>query len=170
MKKSGKIILGCLGLFLLFTACQKDDICPESTQATPLLIIKFFDAADRVSPRSPANLQVKYDTTFYFSERQNRDSIAIPLRTSADNTQYEFILNAPAAQDSTSNPNTNTDIITFSYGRNEVYLNRGCAFKMEYTGLRLSINPGEDGRWIQSFAIDQTDVTDETNRHISIFY
>jgi hypothetical protein len=170
MIKQGKAILWLFGLLLFFTACQKDDICPESTQATPLLIVRFIDAADRVSPRSPANLQVKYDTTYYFSERQNVDSIAIPLRTSADNTQYEFILNAPAAQDSTNNPNTNIDILTFSYGRNEVYLNRGCAFKMEYTGLQLNISPGEDGSWIQSFAIDQTNVTDETNRHISIFY
>ena len=29
---------------IFLTGCEKDDICPESTQTTPQLIITFYDA------------------------------------------------------------------------------------------------------------------------------
>ena len=171
-----KIFLVCLGV--LVSGCQRDDLCAASTDTTPLLIIKFFDIEEPEETRSPTNLRV-WDTErdTILLDRVNIDSIAIPLKTFEDNTEYAFTLNARVNDedddDDDDDPNTlipNTDILRFSYGREQVYVNRACAYKVIYSDLRLNIDAGDDDAWIQTYTIEQTEVEDETNRHISIFY
>ena len=31
---------------LIIISCEKDDICPDSTQTTPQLVVAFYDALD----------------------------------------------------------------------------------------------------------------------------
>lgn len=172
-----KIILICFGV--LVSGCQRDDLCPASTDTTPLLIIKFFDIEEPEETRSPTNLRV-WDTErdTILLDRVNVDSIMIPLKTFENNTEYAFTLNAREIDeddddDDDEDPNTlipNTDILRFSYGREQVYVNRACAYKVIYSDLRLNIDAGDDEPWIQTYTIEQTEVEDETNRHISIFY
>ena len=174
-----KIILVCFGIFLI-SGCQRDDLCAESTDTTPLLIIRFFDIEEPEESRSPTNLRVwdpERDTILI--DRENVDSIAIPLKTFEDNTEYAFTINAREIDeeeeededdDDTNTLIPNTDILRFSYGREQVYVNRACAYKVIYSGLRLNLDAGEDEAWIQTYTIEQTEVEDETNRHISIFY
>ncbi|MFD1096209.1 DUF6452 family protein [Salegentibacter chungangensis] len=157
---------------LSLMGCQKDDICPESTQTTPLLVLRFYDAQERDNAQAPINLSVREinnDTTWLY--RVNRDSIVIPLRTDADQTQYEFILND---QESDTIPDqsieTNTDLLTFSYAREQEYINRACSFKINYLDLKLQVDGEEDGEWIQDIFIEQTEVTDEASAHISLYY
>ncbi|MGM0933818.1 MAG: DUF6452 family protein [Bacteroidota bacterium] len=170
-----KIILVSFGIFFV-SGCQRDDLCPASTDTTPLLIIKFFDIEEPEETRSPTNLRVwdqERDTILL--NRVNVDSIAIPLKTFEDNTEYAFTINAREIDEDEDedDPNIlipNTDILRFTYGREQVYVNRACAYKVIYSGLRLNIDAGDDEPWIQTYTIEQTEVEDETNRHISIFY
>ncbi|GAA4327083.1 hypothetical protein GCM10023115_56930 [Pontixanthobacter gangjinensis] len=176
-------------LFLLFvcvlalTGCQRDDICPATEDTTPLLIIRFYDIDETDEPKSPQNLGIRAegfeeyvsirnennrDQTIVF-ERFTGDSLAIPLKTDADVTKFGFTLNNNLASQEPS-ALKNTDSITFSYGRNEEYINRACAFKVNYVGLKAINEAGEDGSWIQDIQVETTNVEDQNQAHVSIFF
>src|SRR6056297_1184608 len=83
------------GLLLLFQGCQRDDICPEATQTTPLLVLRFYDAEERDSPARPTNLSIRStvnDSIKTLYQRINQDSIGIPLRTDQNSTIYTFTI------------------------------------------------------------------------------
>lgn len=159
---------------LVISGCQRDDICTEATETTPLLIISFFDFAEPDRPRSPNNLTItdtERDSILLY--RIGLDSIAVPLKTDQDLTEYAFTINAPEIDDDDDDPGPlipETDTLTFSYARDEIYVNRACAFKVNFLDLKTTLEAGENGGWIENVIIEQTEVEDETQRHISIFY
>jgi hypothetical protein len=167
--------------------CQRDDICPESTDTTPFLILRFYEDVDPFDPQAPQNLSIKdperegyvtvrsgQDQTIeYF--KYSKDSLAIPLKTSADITTFEFTVNTgniPEDDGDSFTPDQmeNTDIITFIYGRQEEYLNRACAYKMNYTALKVEHDGGNDGNWIKDIEVEQVNIEDQKNAHVSIFF
>lgn len=166
-----KFLLICF--LIASVGCQRDDICPESTETTPLLIIRFYDVENPDELQAPQNLRVRSvgnDTTAVYN-RYSQDSIAIPLRTDQDITEYIFTLNTPAAPEEGEEPEEpgNSDAISFSYGREEEYLNRACAFKVNYVGLKIDVE-NDDDNWIQDIQIERANVEDQTQAHVSIFF
>ncbi len=174
-----------LFIALIFSgvACQRDDICPETTDTTPLLIIRFYENEEPFDLQSPQNLSIRAidsdSTDFVINTGGNSpiryfrfsgDSIAIPLKTNADRTSYVFTLNT-AANDTTARNSGIRDTLSFTYARNEEYINRACAYKVNYVGLKTSLdNSGGDSGWIQDVEIEQTDIEDENQAHVSIFF
>lgn len=168
---------------LLTISCQRDDICAESVETTPLLIIRFYDIEERDDLKAPQNLSIRStdsdSTNFVINTggpspipyyRFSRDSVAIPLKTNSDLTQYVFTLNT-AAEDSTAANSGLRDTISFTYGRDEEYINRACAYKISYVGLKVNIEGGEDGaNWIQDVQIEEPNVEDQNQAHVSIFF
>lgn len=175
MKHLNKSFIFTLALIigLVLSGCQRDDICPESTQTTSMLVIRFYDILERDNPQAPINLSIKEvgNENEYF-KRQNLDSIAIPLRTDQDLTTYEFILNDPVNADEPGDQSipTNKDIITFTYAQEQDYINRACSFKVNFIDLKVNLEEGEDGAWIGDYFIEQTEVENEANAHLSIYY
>ncbi|WP_026915029.1 DUF6452 family protein [Christiangramia portivictoriae] len=186
--KTRFLLFGLLSsIFLL--GCQRDDICPESADITPFLILRFYDIDDQQLEKAPQNLSIREvgdDTTFvsirsnsstitYF--RYSQDSIAIPLRTNAGETNLEFILNTAEIPEEGEEPDEedeenpqNTDILRFSYTVEEEYLNRACGYKANYIGLKVNLDAGEDDSWIQNIQILETNIDDQNNAHVSIFF
>lgn len=166
-----KLPLGILIFFLfqITSGCQRDDICPESTQTTPLLRISFFDRDETDVPKPPVNLTVKAtsltDTLF---ERVNLPEIRIPLRPDSDITSYEFILNTPAPND--EEDNSNKDIVTFTYTAEQIYINRACSYKVNFLNLNASLEEGDDTAWMSSVIVQQLNIENETEPHIYIFH
>jgi len=169
------------GLILLFlgtimhvnNGCQRDDICPATTQTTPLLRIAFVDAEDPEIPKPPVNLRVKvadYDSIFL--NRVNVSEISIPLRPNMNFTEYEFILNAPvipAEGEEEPEDNSNTDRITFAYSPNEEYINRACSFRVSYLDLNATV-PSDNDRWISTILVEESNIENETDIHIYIYH
>lgn len=176
-----QIVVFLAGIFL-FGGCQRDDICPNTTQTTPMLIIRFYDFEEPDRERAPNNLTITdTERDSIYAYRINLDSIAIPLKTFENQTEFAFTRNAPELnqdgeeqdpdEDDDGSPLVpQTDTINFSYVADEVYVNRACAFRVEFLDLKYTYNEGENGGWMQNIVIDQTDVTDENERHISIYY
>lgn len=159
-------------ILISILGCQRDDICPESAETTPLLIIRFYDNEEPTEARAPQNMLVNAVDSDTILRRFSQDSIAIPLRTDRDITDYVFTLNAPLDPDDEEEENmANSDTISFSYGREEEYINRACAYKIRYLGLRLQLlnEPGE-GNWVQDIQIEETNVEDQNQAHVSIFF
>lgn len=162
------------GLLMLFSSCQRDDICAEATQTTPMMVMRFYDASDRDEPARPTNLSIRSivnDSVKTLYRRINQDSIVIPLRTNQNATTYSFtIFDSDDEEEEDDEFTPNTDTLTFTYGTEEVYINRACAYKVIYNSLKLTIEGGEEGQWIDSYIIEEPNIEDETQAHISIFY
>lgn len=159
-----KNIVYLLGFVLLTQSCTRDDICAEITPTTPLLIITFKDASNPTEAKTVSNLTVETDYSVSVTlVGTSTDSIAIPLRTGANDTRFRFI------QDD-GGTNENTDIVTFSYQLEDVYVNRACGFKTTYTDISLLIEDNGDTNWISSQNINENNVIDELQAHITIFH
>lgn len=165
-------LFSCFLILISILGCQRDDICPESAETTPLLIIRFYDVEEPTESRAPQNMLVKATDIDTIFDRFSQDSIAIPLRTDRDISEFVFTLNAPLNPDDEEQENmANSDTISFSYGREEEYINRACAYKIRYVGLRIQLqDEPEDGNWIQEIQIEETNVEDQNQAHVSIFF
>tara|TARA_B100000378_G_scaffold66252_1_gene49675 strand:- start:755 stop:1369 length:615 start_codon:yes stop_codon:yes gene_type:complete len=189
-----QFILGFLSL-LIFAGCQRDDICPETVDTTPMLVINFYANNAQNEPRTSVNLTVREvgrDTLDMLLYRVNSQSIRIPLKTGQNSTKYEFIYNGPAynengeiIENEDNNLETNTDIIEFTYDPEEEYINRACSFKVNYLNIDYIIEGGEDGRWISRMRFltnnittdnfenddeDNDDNEDVPTAHLNIFF
>ncbi|TDN81270.1 hypothetical protein DET49_12841 [Salegentibacter sp. 24] len=162
-------------LLLVILGCQRDDICPPTTPTTPNLIMRFYDIEERENPATPTNLSIRAivnDSIKTLYQRINEDSIPIPLRTDQNITRYTFTIFDSEEDEEEEDPEflPNTDTLSFTYGTEEVYVNRACAYKVIYNSLKVTIEGGEDGQWIDSYIIEEPDIEDETQKHISVFF
>lgn len=154
-----KAFLG-LCFFLLLLGCQRDDICPETTETTPLQNVFFYDAEDPTRLKAAQNLVViaaNMEDTLLGPTTTN--AIEIPLRTNEDFTEYRFILNAGSESE-------NEDVVTFSYNPVPEYLNRACGFKVDFLNMQVN-QVSNENKWILSSSIIPENTENETEAHIS---
>lgn len=174
MKNGVLALLGIFALFLVVMGCQKDDICAESTLTTPLLKISFYDneSPNDSIPKVPTNLTIIAEgAEGNYKTRINTSEVSIPLRTDVDITTYQFILNAAASANNSTSVE-NKDVITFTYARNQVYINRACSFRMSYVNLQATLEnetPNTEN-WIKNAIVLNSTIEDETTTHISIYF
>lgn len=168
---------------IMSLGCQRDDICPATTNTTPLLIIRFYDIEEPDELKAPQNLSIRAidsDSTDFVTNtgsgsaieyyRFSRDSIAIPLKTTEDLTSYVFTLNT-AQDDNTASNSGLRDTISFTYGRQEEYINRACAYRVSYVGLKVDVDGGGNGpNWVQDIQIQEANVEDQNQAHVSVFF
>ncbi|WP_162984873.1 DUF6452 family protein [Mesonia aquimarina] len=163
------IILLCI---FLGGSCQRDDICPETTQTTPNLVISFRDIENPSIPKAVTNLNIREENkTDYFYDEPISDTIAIiPLRNNQNFTNYYFTLNSEIVNGS-GNPDRNKDQIQFSYATDEIFVSRACSYKTEFYELQGSlISDDETANWIESITIAENNIVDENTVHLFIYH
>jgi len=169
MKKKGIHIFVIFVGLISFLGCERDDICVDAP-ITPLLVVTFRDNDPNVDASSRVlNLQVNLleDGRPFFPEPISTDSIRIPLNTITSNTVFRFTRNV----DDVNTANTATDTINFSYSPNNIYVNRACGFKTIFSDLSVTINEETgNNNWIQRVEVLNTNVDDEPNTHIQLFF
>ena len=148
-----KVLLICF--FILFS-CEPDDLCLETYPDTPKLIIKFFD---NVSQESTIinNLIIEDIDRNLVLYNGTTDSISIPLNYTKQQTSLNFIYD------------TNLDKVYVNYGVNEVFVSKGCGYRMEYL-LENIIVENDNENWISSLKILNQNVVEESNHHVKIFF
>ena len=177
-----KKILIILLLTFFFSGCEKDDICDSLTSTTPRLVIEFYDFANPSVLKSVVNLRVKADgitesLTFNESlpttnpERYLFDGskVFIPLKTTAETTKYSLILNSGATI------GENTDLFEINYTRQEIYVSRACGFKTIFSlnttsPIVYSDTTTPDGFWIKDLDIVKTNLNNENETHVKIYF
>ncbi|MCZ6593456.1 MAG: DUF6452 family protein [Bacteroidetes bacterium] len=162
-----KKIIASVLFIIVFASCTRDDICSEDTATTPLLLIEFRDITNRLEIKAVTSLRVLVndsDTIEAFLGTSDT-LIAIPLNTRATISEFLFIKN------SGDSINTNTDIISFTYSTQDIYVNRACAFKTVYNGLGVAVEPevGNEN-WIRDFIILNDTIANENEAHLTIFH
>ena len=156
--------------FLIIISCEKDDICPESTQTTPQLVVAFYDALDpqqRKTVESLAVFAIK-DSELILIENINginTDSIAIPLRNDIGVSNFRFIKNY-----SVENNIIFGDLnhVYIDYEMTDVFISRACGFITNYSILSLILDPVVG--WIGGYEIVNPIVTNENQAHVKILH
>mgnify|MGYP001824857523 CR=1 FL=1 len=175
-----KKILALLLLLLAFNSCERDDICADTTQTTPSLIIRFYDISNQESNKNVFGLRVQgvgIDDVLEDYNVVTTDSIVLPLKTTETSTQFklhqEYVYDNNGTPDDTSDDiiSGNEDIITIAYATEEIYVSRACGFKTVFKNVTVNVEDDGD-KWIQIIQSvnDNQSVEDETAAHFKIFH
>lgn len=161
---------------IFLTGCEKDDICPESTQTTPRLVITFYDidnTQERKNVESLAVYAVRDNELVLIEDISGitTDSIAIPLRNDIGVSNFKFIKNYSLENDVIfGDPNH----IYIDYEINDVFISRACGFIANYSittllNYDLMADPPITG-WITGYEIINSTVTNENQSHVKILH
>lgn len=168
MKRFVSYFFSILVFSMLFSACQRDDICSETTQTTPLLNIKFFNIENPGFAKNVNNLNIKAagQDSSYFKSSVNSASISIPLKTNSQNLTYYFTLNSD-----TEGVTPNTDTLKFSYVPQDLYTNRACGYRVVFNGFQAFVIQENDNKnWIKNISLKTTNITHEDTTHLYIYH
>ncbi len=160
-------------LFLIFLllnlACEKDEICLE--EITPKLILRFYDQNDPDEFKSVRNIKINiegiegdYTDT---SISTLTDSIAVPIKVSANITR--FILTLPG--DDSQGIEENRDTLSLIYLQEDIFVSRSCGYKTIFHEGEITLT--EDGNnWIKMLEQreDPLEITDENKAHVKIYH
>jgi hypothetical protein len=162
IKKSVLILIVLIGI----VSCERDDICPPTTATTPFLIVAFYDVNDPEENKTVQSLSYVMEGSTDTVELGTTDSILLPLNTNEISTRIQLISN-------TANANfTNGDFIRFDYQVDEVYINKACGFKANFSNLSATreVETPSSNNWIRSISVEQINVENEQNTHVFIFH
>ena len=156
---------------LLFTTlflwgCTRDDICPDDTQTTPLLVIKFMDISNPTQVKAVDNLRITLANT---SQTEivpaTTDTLyKIPLNPITTSVDYNFTKGYEGTE-----PNTDAFNVTYQRGA-DIYINRACGFRTSFTDIEATIQAEGSANWMLGNSINNTTVENEDITHITIFH
>ncbi len=157
--------------FLIIISCEKDDICPDSAQTTPQLVVTFYDALDPQQSKIVESLAVYAikDSELILIENINginTDSIAIPLRNDIGVSNFRFIKNYSVENDIIFGDSNH---IYVDYEINDVFISRACGFITNYSLLSI-LNDNYADTWITESEIVNPVVTNENQAHVKILH
>ncbi|GIQ60125.1 hypothetical protein Flavo103_32610 [Flavobacterium collinsii] len=179
-----------ISLLLIFTfglsSCEKDDVCDANTPTTPRLVITFYSDAEPTLKQNVKDLMVIggaegenkgivfnksiTDETNPARYVTNSNTVSIPLRTDQNTTTYRFVYNSLSTNPATKN----TDILTFYYTHQNVYVSRACGFKTTFTLDQLKpfslVDSGNDILWIKQIFVKKLNVELENETHVEIYF
>lgn len=168
MKK--KLFLICS--FLLLLSCEKDDICDPNTPTTPRLTIEFYNNLTAVPTlKNVVDLGIiapEQTKGFGFT---GVSKISVPLKINADVTILNFIQNGS----NLITTDDNIDIVTLNYARKSIYVSRACGYKTNFSlnstnGLVRIDGAANDGFWIQGIQVVKSEIENEKDVHVKIFF
>lgn len=168
MKKIIYFLLALIG----FSSCEKDDICDSNTDTTPRLVIEFYDNLTAVPTRKNiVNLGIIAPELTTGIGYTGVSKIYVPLKIGADTTIFNFIQNGSNAVAT----DDNVDVLTFNYSRKTLYVSRACGYKTNFilnniNPIVLADGPSNDGFWIQSIQIVKSEIENEKDIHVKIFF
>ena len=151
---------------LFLWGCTRDDICPEDTQTTPLLVIKFKDISNPSQVKAVSNLRITLANTSQTEVVTARTDTLykIPLNQTATSVDYNF---TKGYEETT--PNTDAFNITYQRGE-DIYINRACGFRTSFTDIEATIQAEGSANWMLGKSINNTTVENEDTTHITIFH
>ncbi|MFE3866654.1 DUF6452 family protein [Flavobacterium sp. LS2P90] len=174
-----KLLLLIFVVTLSFSSCEKDDICDANTPTTPRVVISFYSILNPSVLQNVNDLKVvgegmtvgiifnasATDASKYLT---SGNKISIPLKTKDVTTSYTFTLNS-----GNSNPAlVNVDNIKFDYTTSDVFVSRACGFKTIF-----ALNPTNPythtiaaDKWIKYISVEKSNIENENETHIKIFF
>jgi hypothetical protein len=162
MTKKIMLLMVILIGIVFFNSCEKDDICLESEAKTSRLIIRFKDNADHSLFKTANLLAVQGIGNDNIINFGSRDSIAIPLNTATDISQFKFMKDYEQATE-------NMDQLNFNYTRTDEFVSRACGYRTIFESLTTSI-VNDTNNWILDYEITNTTINNEDEKQLIIYH
>ena len=150
--------------FLLFVSCEPDDICLDTIEDTPKLVIGFYDKFSG-DLKEVTNLKIQGENNEEIYIYKTIDSIGIPLKNSTNLTVYSFTKDF---NESTSNSG-NEDKIYINYNYNWEYISRACGYKTNYEIDELNTE-NDSSNWILETEIVNYARINAESFHVKFFH
>ncbi|MGE4347168.1 MAG: DUF6452 family protein [Flavobacteriaceae bacterium] len=175
MKRFLFLTLLALLCFGALSKCEKDDICPQGTPTTPMVVIDFYEYLNPSVKKGFQKVEViEIDNPNSILVFENTDRILLPLRTDSPQSNYIFRL----TYININTEVTNEDLVEIRYEKEDIYLSRACGYKSNFTLLDsepLNPNPkvsdyGNDEFWIKEYIVRQPVITNENETHLDILF
>lgn len=157
-----KTYILALATLLVYSSCEKDDVCVENDSVYVNLI--FYSAEDGSTAKSVSgfslldlngNIVRNYDNTTVAS-------IALVLPTSQ--SSYDLILQKRTEVDGlTINSN---DTLNFSYTSKATYVSRACGYIRTYTDLSID----STSNWISGVIVNTPEINSNNDEHVAILH
>src|SRR5690606_19238765 len=131
-----------------------------------LLVVTFYDFEFPDERKPVTNFSfAKAQDTLALMEPTTLDSIAFPLDTSQDFTEYVFAANV-------TDSSYLIDQVKFSYNRSDEYINRACCFRTNFTNLTAELTLGGPLSWIAVISVvnDTINIRNPNETHIHIYH
>ena len=153
-------------LFLLFfvVSFEPDDICLDTIEDTPKLVIGFYDKLSG-DLKEVTNLKIQGENNEEIYIFKTIYSIGIPLKNSTNLTVYSFTKDF---NENTSNSG-NEDRLYINYNYNWEYISRACGYKTNYE-IEDLITENDSSNWILETEIVNNSIINEENIHVKIFH
>jgi len=180
MKKGILLLVALVSVF--FSSCEKDDICDANTVTTPRLVLTFYDINNPSVLKNVNQLKVVgegmtegivFSATAIGDSKYvtNANTISLPLKVDQDVSTYTLIFNY-----GNSNPNVVfTDKIQINYSRINSFVSRACGFKTNFilrpnNPIIHTAVPSTSGKWIQYISVEKTNIENENETHLKLFF
>lgn len=161
-------------IVVTYISCERDDICAESTETTPRMLVEFYNISNRDNLKNVSNLVViGVDNNTVLSDDSVTNNITLPLRTEVNSTQYVLWSDYEVNEDTGEYEGGNRDTITLNYSKEDIYVSRACGYKTIYNNVTMTIEEAnDDDTWIEfRESVDNNQsVEDETEAHFYIFH
>lgn len=156
--------------FLTLLACEKDDICPEDTDTTPLVYVKFYRVEDQNQSNTSGTVYAKalgFNDTIY----RTGNELKLPLQISKEETTWVLMLES---LDDQNQRQIQHDTLKFIYTPRTEYLNKACGYRTtfvlnEQTKMPI-LNDNKEGNWISIYELQTSFIENEQEEHLKIFY
>lgn len=161
---------------LAFISCEKDDICAEDTDTTPLIYLKFYNNDDQNQAKSRGFVYARA-----YNEQENliyKDSIVrfgsemkLPLRLDSNETTWILTLND---RDDENKPFTVSDTLKFTYSTRTEYIDKACGYRtiflLDEEQKNPILNNNKPATWIKTYEPLTNFIENDKEEHIKIYY
>ena len=163
MRKIITFLLVILTTIIVVSSCERDEICIDPI--TPKLVIAFYDTDDTETKKSVNNLAIEIIDINKSLDTIGTDSIGIPLNI------YEIETTIVLTTDSRDDDLINRDTIRVNYIAEDLFVGRSCGYKSIFKNVSINRDFGEpNDRWIKSLVLEQTEIENETEAHVTILH
>ncbi|MBP6040271.1 MAG: hypothetical protein KA509_00540 [Flavobacterium sp.] len=167
---------------IFFSSCEKDDICDANTITTPRLVLTFYDSNNPSVLKNVNQLKVVgegmtegivFSPTAIGDSKYvtNASTISLPLKVDQDVTTYHLTFNS-------GNSNAAvvfTDKIRINYTRKNTFVSRACGYKTTFdlqpsNPIIHTATPSSSAKWIQYISVEKTNIENENETHLKLFF
>lgn len=162
--KLNKLYTSLLVGLLVFTSCEKDDLCEGTDNQTPRLHISLFDQYNADNKKNADYIKAYIPGNEKYIEYNSVSDFYLPLNTTTSSTEWTLELYDVNGTEKTL---IGTENILFNYAPENIYISKACGFKTNYNAFSYSRTSNS---WIGGISLTTNNITDESNTHLQIYY
>lgn len=159
-----KICLAGLAIFSM-VSCEKDDLCDGGDSETPNIVVNLYDRLNSETLKPAVKIALYTDESKKPIIFKNQSKIEIPLQITGNETVWNVMLYELNELEDTI---TKVDQIRFTYNPEALYVSKACGYKTIFHNFNATIPTNLN--WIQSIYKLTTEISNDDNAHIQLFY